>query len=85
MGDDYEYWKALKQRDINEYNAEKEKLARDVIDRIAELYPETKDKFEVFDVATPVTYERYCGAYRGAWMGFDMIPKVKNLRHKGIF
>ena len=30
--------------------------------------PETKDNIEVVDVATPLTFERYCSSYQGSWM-----------------
>ncbi|MDR1536463.1 MAG: hypothetical protein LBU32_00390 [Clostridiales bacterium] len=32
-------------------------------------YPQAEGKIEVVRVATPLTYERYTGAYRGSWMG----------------
>lgn len=35
------------------------------------------------DIATPVTYERYCGAYKGSWMSFGLTPEGKQLRHNG--
>jgi phytoene dehydrogenase-like protein len=30
--------------------------------------PESVGKIEVIDVATPLTYERYCGNWKGSWM-----------------
>ncbi len=84
MAHDYDYWKRLKENNLDEYTSKKEKVAHNVLDRIVKLYPETKNKVEVFDVATPVTYERYCGAYQGAWMAFDTVPNVKSVAHKGV-
>ncbi len=43
-----------------------------------------KGKVNLLDVATPVTYERYCGAYKGAWMSFGITPEGKNLNHDGM-
>lgn len=83
MGNDYDYWKNLKDHNEKQYYIEKNDIAKEIIKRVEKLYPETKGNFEVYDVNTPVTYERYCGAYKGAWMAFDMLPKVKNLRHNG--
>lgn len=80
---DYDYWKNLKKNDKNQYYDEKENIAKEIMLRVEKIYPETEGNFEVYDVCTPVTYERYCGAYKGAWMGFDLTPKVKNLMHKG--
>lgn len=31
-------------------------------------YPQTAGKIAVWDVATPLTYERYLGSYKGSWM-----------------
>lgn len=84
MGDYYDYWKELKGRSNELYKIEKEKIANEVMKRVAKIYHETEGSFEVYDVSTPVTYERYCGAYKGAWMGFDMSPKISNERHKGV-
>ncbi|WP_238883147.1 NAD(P)/FAD-dependent oxidoreductase [Clostridium sp. YIM B02551] len=84
IGDDYNYWKDLKDNNEQQYYNEKDKLAKEVLKRIELIYPETKGNFEVYDVCTPVTYERYCGAYKGSWMAFDMLPNVKKLNHGGI-
>ena len=83
MCNDYEYWKKLKENDEKQYYSEKENIAEEIMKRIAKIYPETEGNFEVYDVCTPVTYERYCGAYKGAWMAFDISPKVKNMNHSG--
>lgn len=65
-GDTYDFWKAAKADGT--YEEKKKALALTVIDRLAECVPETLGKVEVWDVATPLTYERYCGTYRGSWM-----------------
>lgn len=65
-GDTYDEWKKAKAD--GSYMQKKEELANTVIDRLQELVPETRDKVEVWDVATPLTYERYCGTWRGSWM-----------------
>lgn len=83
MCNDYEYWKKLRDTNENQYYIEKDSIAKDVIKRIEKIYPETQNNFEVYDVNTPVTYERYCGAYKGAWMAFDLTTKGKSIRHGG--
>jgi phytoene desaturase len=74
----YDYWKALS-ADKEKYEAEKEKLSEDAVRQLSERFPETIGKVEVTDVVTPVTYEHYCAARRGAWMTWvgvnDDIPK----------
>lgn len=67
-GDTYEFWKQCKQNGT--YEAEKQKLAEAFIKILNEKWPQTKDKIAVWDVATPLTYERYLSSYKGSWMSF---------------
>ena len=65
-GDSYEWWKEQK---INgTYESEKQKLVENFIDVLAKKYPQTAGKIEVWDIATPLTYERYLSSYKGSWM-----------------
>jgi phytoene dehydrogenase-like protein len=68
---DYEYWKQLRQ-DPERYKAEKEQIVSQVIDRLDKRYPGTAAKVEATDVATPVTWERYTGNWRGSYEGWLM-------------
>jgi phytoene dehydrogenase-like protein len=69
----YKYWKELYE-DRERYKAEKQALAEAVIDRLEERFPGIKEQIEVVDVATPVTYERYTGNWRGSYMGWRVTP-----------
>ena len=73
-GDTYDFWKQA--REEGAYAQEKEKLAETVIAAINRQIPETDGKVDVVDVATPLTYERYCGNWRGSWMT-EMTPEMK--------
>ena len=42
---------------------------------ICHKYPQAEGKIEVIDIATPLTYERYTGAYHGAWMSITGMRK----------
>jgi phytoene dehydrogenase-like protein len=66
LGDTYGYWKDAKDRGL--YGQRKEELFETIRDRFAEQIPAIKDKVAVWDVATPLTYERFCGSYHGSWM-----------------
>lgn len=66
MGDSYEFWKKCKENGT--YGTEKHRLADTVINQIAEKWEQVKGKVAVIDVATPLTYERYCGSFKGSWM-----------------
>jgi len=64
--DTYDFWK--KAKDENRYEEEKKKLAAAVVEAISAQIPEAAGKIEVIDIATPLTYERYCGNWKGSWM-----------------
>lgn len=65
-GDTYDYWKACKENGT--YEEEKRKLAEEFIEILAEKFPEIRGKVALWDVATPLTYERYLSSYKGSWM-----------------
>jgi len=66
LGDSYDFWK--KCREEGTYEAEKQKLANAFIEILTEKYPQIAGKIAVWDIATPLTYERYLGSYKGSWM-----------------
>lgn len=66
LGDTYDYWKNAKTSGT--YEQEKKLLADTIIEKLSAKLPQIKDKVVVWDVATPLTYERYCGTYKGSWM-----------------
>jgi len=69
-GDDYDKWK--KTRDEGQYEKEKQRIGDDVVKALIAQIPEAEGKVEVIDVATPLTYERYCSSWRGSWMSAMM-------------
>lgn len=79
---DYETWDALS-RDYEAYNREKERIGKEVIRAIETRFPRMKGKLKILDVATPKTYERYCNAYRGAFMPFLSTVRGKMMAHTG--
>jgi phytoene dehydrogenase-like protein len=64
--DSYDYWKQAKED--GSYGQKKDELFKTVLSRMEEQYPRMKGKTAVWDVATPMTYERYVGTYHGSWM-----------------
>ena len=66
IGDSYDFWKQC--REDGTYEAEKQRLAELVVREIGKKYPQIAGKIAVWDVATPLTYERYLGSYKGSWM-----------------
>lgn len=77
-----EYWLEL-YTDKQAYKAKKDEISKNVVDRIVKHFPKLQGKITVLDVATPATYHRYTGAYKGAWMAYMFTPKGKGLSHKG--
>jgi len=65
----YDYWKKLRENP-EAYKAEKEKIADDVIAGLEERFPGITAQVEMRDVATPITWERYTGNWRGAYEGW---------------
>ena len=75
MGD-YDWWEKTHQ-DKTAYKQAKQQLAKDVQTVVEKIYPEIAGKVEEVDVATPMTYVRYCNAYRGAYMSFVTKPGME--------
>lgn len=73
---DYGYWKQLG-GDRAAYEAEKQLVAEAVIGLLEERIPGIHSRVEVVDVASPLTYERYTGNFRGSMEGW--LPTTKNL------
>jgi phytoene dehydrogenase-like protein len=66
---DYDYWEKLHE-DPERYKAEKERIADDVIAALDKRFPGLASKVEMRDVATPVTWVRYTGNWRGSYEGW---------------
>lgn len=78
---DYNNWYGLTR---DEYLRKKEEIRETYQRYLYRFYPETEGKVEMCDVTTPLTYERYCGAYHGAYMGFMLTPATSRMFHSGI-
>ena len=59
-------------------------IANDVLIRLEKHYPHLKGKLNVLEVVTPKSFNRYTGAYKGAYMGFIQTPHVKKEVHSGV-
>ena len=86
-GYSYGYWKAAKEDGT--YEEKKKAVAEKFIGILEEQIPETKGKIAVTDVATPVTYQRYCDTYEGSYMS-DWLPatlttNAPNRYRKGLY
>ncbi len=85
---DWEYWKALRDNDIAEYNKQKERIASSIIEALDEHYGDIKKNVEMFDVATPATYIRYTGNWTGGQISWkakkEITGKSSTWKIKGL-
>jgi phytoene dehydrogenase-like protein len=72
---DYAYWSALRQND-EQYKAEKEKIADMVIALLDKRFPGMAAQIEMRDVASPTTFVRYTGNWRGSFEGWQVTPST---------
>ena len=77
---EYLYWKSLTKED---YARQKKEAAEAIEERLLIQFPALSGHIEFLDCWTPITYERYCNAYHGAYMGFITRKGVKSFRIKG--
>lgn len=77
--EDYLYWKDLYLKDREQYKKEKMIAAEAVMAEIVKFYAFLEGKLRILDVWTPVSYERYCNAYRGSYMAFIISKSAKML------
>lgn len=78
---EYLYWKGLSGE---EYENRKEETVKIIEERLLTQFPSLQGHMEFLDCWTPVTYNRYCNAYHGAYMSFITKKGVKPFRVKGI-
>ena len=65
-----DYWINLRQSDPTSYQDEKNKFARMIIDRADHKLGGLRGKIEVTDIATPATFQRYTGNWKGSVQGW---------------
>jgi phytoene dehydrogenase-like protein len=71
---DYEYWKKLAQ-DKSAYLRKKEEIAHKLIELLDQRFPGISSQVEMIDVATPMTFERYTGNWKGSFEGWLITPE----------
>jgi len=74
----HDYWEKLAQ-DESAYKAKKEEIANILIEQLDKRFPGIAAQVEVFDVATPLTFERYTGNWQGSFEGWLITPDNSNV------
>ncbi len=75
---DFDYWKKLREND-EQYQAEKEKIADTVVSHLDKHFPGLAAQVEMRDVASPTTFVRYTGNWKGSFEGWQVTPKTWNI------
>lgn len=73
---DYAHWKDLRVNNPRKYKEEQERVADYVIAELDGRFPGLASQLEMCDVATPETFERYTGNWRGSWLGWVSTPQM---------
>ncbi|GAB6089469.1 FAD-dependent oxidoreductase [Spirochaeta dissipatitropha] len=82
FGSDIDAWLGMSE-DRKVYKETKTKIGLEVLRAVEKRFPEMTGQLELLDVATPLTYMRYCNAYRGAFMPFLPGVSGKMFAHNG--
>jgi phytoene dehydrogenase-like protein len=67
---DYDYWENL-HKDSERYKAEKKQIVDTVVTLLNKRFPGLSNQLEMSDVATPMTWVRYTGNWKGAYEGWN--------------
>ena len=70
---DYDFWDALAENP-EAYASEKGRIVAAVTDLVLARFPRAEGRIEVVDVATPLTFQRYTGNWRGPPKGSSSRP-----------
>lgn len=74
----YDYWRKL--YDIkDEYKKEKNRIFEEILYNLDYKFPKITNDIEIWDIATPITFERYTENYKGSFEGWLLTPKNFNV------
>ncbi|MCL6560805.1 MAG: NAD(P)/FAD-dependent oxidoreductase [Firmicutes bacterium] len=77
---EWDFWDQLQKEDRPRYDAEKERVAAEVLKRLEAHFPGLTSQVEVTDVSTPFTTWRYTRNHRGAFEGWLLTQETINTR-----
>jgi phytoene dehydrogenase-like protein len=80
----YDKWEALRKDSEKSYQTEKQRIGNLMLAELERIFPETANKAQVLDVATPLTFKRYCNTYKGAYMSFLSTAGTKSENYGGV-
>ena len=74
INSDYKYWKDLNNNRVDYIN-KKEEIGRLIAELLEQRFYGISEQIEITDVATPLTFERYTGNWKGAFEGWLLTPE----------
>lgn len=72
--DNYQYWNDLRKNNKQNYNQEKDRIAKEIIEILDQRFGNIKNNIDVIDVATPATFKRYTNNWKGGTQGWEWTP-----------
>jgi Phytoene dehydrogenase and related proteins len=78
---DYSYWKKLAE-DKEAYNRKKDEIGKQLVELLGQRFPDISSKVEMMNIATPMTFERYTGNWKGCFEGWLITPLNANVKMK---
>jgi len=73
---EHEYWDNLKRTTPKEYEAEKNRIAEEVLEILEKRFGDIRSKVEMTDVCTPATIMRYTSNWKGSFEGWLWTPEI---------
>jgi phytoene dehydrogenase-like protein len=80
VGANWDYWNRIPYHS-EAYKQEKKQVTEILLNKLAQLYPGLKEQIEETDLATPHTFVRYTGNWRGSYEGWLMDRKAMKQRN----
>jgi phytoene dehydrogenase-like protein len=73
---EHEYWDDLKRTTPEQYEAEKNRIAEEVLELLEKRFEDVRSKVEMTDVCTPATFMKYTSNWKGSFEGWLWTPRV---------
>ena len=80
--ENYSYWEQLRRENPEKYQAEKDRIAIDIIGALDKRFGNVREHVEMIDVSTPATVIRYTNNWKGTFEGWVLSPKMGFRRMK---
>jgi phytoene dehydrogenase-like protein len=79
---DYAYWQRIYGRRV--YDEEQRQVSQILLDHLEQWHPGINAEIEVVDEATPLSYERYTGNWKGSTCGWLLCKETMPMMINGV-